>query len=220
MKGLFFGSIGSVIETSELQRKAFNLAFEDHGLDWHWDNTTYCAMLSQSGGNFRIQNHAQKLGQVVDAIAIHQTKSQYFNSFLESNRLFLRKGVVESLLFALDKKLKTAFVSTTLNSTIQSIMKAENGVLKGLFSLVTSEEDKFCAKPAPEAYLSVCKNLGILPKDVLAVEDNQAGLISAYKAGLNVIAYLGENTKDCDVSMAGWFADEDIFPSVVKALNF
>ena len=32
MKALFFGSIGTIVETSEIQRQSFNLAFKDAGL--------------------------------------------------------------------------------------------------------------------------------------------------------------------------------------------
>ena len=37
MKALLFGSIGTLIETSNIQRESFNQAFKEIGLDWHWD---------------------------------------------------------------------------------------------------------------------------------------------------------------------------------------
>ena len=33
MNTIFFGSIGSIVETSEIQRKAFNKAFQKFGLE-------------------------------------------------------------------------------------------------------------------------------------------------------------------------------------------
>ncbi|MEC7496587.1 MAG: haloacid dehalogenase, partial [Pseudomonadota bacterium] len=36
MRALIFGSIGVLVETSELQRQAYNAAFAAHRLDWHW----------------------------------------------------------------------------------------------------------------------------------------------------------------------------------------
>ena len=35
-KAILFGSIGTIVETSELQRKSFNQAFSEAGLDWNW----------------------------------------------------------------------------------------------------------------------------------------------------------------------------------------
>ena len=36
MSAILFGSISTLADTSELQRRAFNEAFEAHGLDWNW----------------------------------------------------------------------------------------------------------------------------------------------------------------------------------------
>ena len=46
MKALFFGSIGTIVETSEIQRQSFNLAFKEAGLNWYWNIATYCDLAS------------------------------------------------------------------------------------------------------------------------------------------------------------------------------
>ena len=43
------------------------------------------------------------------------------------------------------------------------------------------------AKPDPEIYLKACENIGVNPKDCLALEDAPAGVRSAHAAGLTVI---------------------------------
>ena len=53
-KALLFGSIGSIVETSEIQRKSFNKAFKQYGLDWNWTKSEYQNLLSKSGGKDRI----------------------------------------------------------------------------------------------------------------------------------------------------------------------
>ena len=50
MNALFLGSIGVIAETSELQRRAYNAAFEAQGLDWYWNVANYCEMLKNPGG--------------------------------------------------------------------------------------------------------------------------------------------------------------------------
>ena len=58
IKALIFGAIGTVTETSELQRHAFNAAFAAHKLTWHWDSDSYRAMVAGQaasvGGTTRI----------------------------------------------------------------------------------------------------------------------------------------------------------------------
>ena len=68
MSALLLGSISTVADTSELQRQAFNQAFEAHGLDWRWDRDDYRAMLSTSGGQDRIAGYARSRGEDVDAV--------------------------------------------------------------------------------------------------------------------------------------------------------
>ena len=40
-KALIFGSIGTLIESSNIQRNSFNEAFKEAGLDWYWDCLLY-----------------------------------------------------------------------------------------------------------------------------------------------------------------------------------
>jgi hypothetical protein len=96
MPALLLGSISTVADTSELQRQAFNQAFETHGLNWRWDQDQYRAMLSTSGGQARIAEYAQSLGQTVDAKAVHETKSRIFQDRLAQGGLAPRPGVVDS----------------------------------------------------------------------------------------------------------------------------
>lgn len=46
MRAIIFGSIGTLVETSDLQRRAFNAAFAEAGLAWVWDEAPYRAMLA------------------------------------------------------------------------------------------------------------------------------------------------------------------------------
>jgi len=57
MKALLFGSIGTIVETSEIQRQSFNKTFKDAGLNWYWNIVTYCNLLKEPGGKKRIKNY-------------------------------------------------------------------------------------------------------------------------------------------------------------------
>ena len=64
---LLFGSIGTLIETSDLQRESFNEAFKEAGLDWYWDREDYRLLLKQSRGTKRIEDFAEKNNTTVQA---------------------------------------------------------------------------------------------------------------------------------------------------------
>ena len=85
MKALFFGSIGTIVETSEIQRQSFNLAFKEAGLNWYWNIATYCDLLRAPGGKKRIRNYSKSVlnENIVDLI--HSKKEEYFEKFLSEN---------------------------------------------------------------------------------------------------------------------------------------
>ena len=77
MDALFLGSIGVIAETSELQRRAYNAAFEAQGLDWYWNVANYCEMLKIPGGVKRISSFSpHKLSREM-AEDIHQQKQAF-----------------------------------------------------------------------------------------------------------------------------------------------
>jgi beta-phosphoglucomutase-like phosphatase (HAD superfamily) len=94
VSAIFFGSIGTIADTSELQRQSFNQAFALHGLDWNWSRSEYRTLLEKSGGSRRIEDYAQSKGRSVDAKAIHRSKSDLFQASLHDG-LAPRPGVVE-----------------------------------------------------------------------------------------------------------------------------
>ena len=59
-KSIIFGSIGTIVETSNIQRKSFNKAFKKSGLDWHWSVGEYKKLLERSGGENRLSNYSNK----------------------------------------------------------------------------------------------------------------------------------------------------------------
>ena len=124
MKALFFGSIGTIVETSQLQYDAFHVAFAQHGLDWHWDLPTYRDMLKISGGANRISAFADKRNERVDAAAIHATKTSWFIEKLQSDSVKPLSYVSFGLKAAQEYGMKTGFVSTTEKATVQIIAQS------------------------------------------------------------------------------------------------
>ena len=54
LEALIFDVDGTVAETEDLHRRAFNLAFARHGLDMAWNEPDYRRLLRTSGGKERI----------------------------------------------------------------------------------------------------------------------------------------------------------------------
>lgn len=203
---IMFGGIGSLVETSELQRHAFNKAFEEAGVLWHWDKATYRRLLSTAGGVNRIRDYAStrisgaSLSEAqIDAL--HRRKTAIFQDAMHRARLPLRSGVQRLLNAARNAHVKLAIASTTLSSNIEALAASASLDLDG-FDLVLSKESVERAKPDPQVYQRCLDVLGVAAIHAIAIEDSDSGVEAAVEAGVRCVALPGENTSEQDFSRA------------------
>lgn len=203
MSAILFGSIGTLADTSELQRSAFNAAFEKHGLDWNWDREEYLAMLESSGGAQRIADRAEQTGEQVDAAAVHATKSQIFRENLVAGGAAPRPGVLETVRTAKRDGVRLALVTTTSADNVGAVLEALAPDLDPAdFELVVDTSVVGQPKPDPAAYRHALTVLDESPDACVAIEDNVGGVESALAAGLRVVAFPNANTAGHDFSAA------------------
>ena len=105
-KALLFGSIGTIVETSEIQRKSFNSAFSIAGLKWNWTKEIYKNLLNKSGGEERILRYAKLTKSNVNSKNIRKLKTKIFNRYLKKNKLKLRPGVKEIIKYSKKNQIK------------------------------------------------------------------------------------------------------------------
>ena len=192
-KALLFGSIGSIVETSEIQRKSFNKAFKQYGLNWKWTKHDYSNLLKKSGGKDRISRYAKKNKEIVNSTYLRNLKTKIFNNYLKKNQLKLRPGVKNLILFCKKEKIKLAFVSSTSTNNINSILYSlRNSINKEDFSFVGNSKLVKKFKPNPAIYLLALKKLKLKANDCLAIEDTQESLNSAKRAKIKCIIFPGK----------------------------
>jgi len=203
MSALLLGSISTVADTSELQRQAFNRAFEAHGLDWQWNQDDYRAMLSGSGGRNRIAAYAQSRGETVDATAVHETKSTIFRELLTTAGLAPRPGVADTIKAAKDHGWKVGLVTTTSRDNVAALLtRLQPQVSDQDFDVIVDSSRVETPKPDPAAYVFALQALNEASGDCVAVEDNVGGVQAAAAAGVPCVAFPNENTGQGDFSAA------------------
>jgi HAD superfamily hydrolase (TIGR01509 family) len=80
---------------------------------------------------------------------------------------------------------KIGVATNSIRMTASEMLRAA-GILDLLDTLVTNE-DVQNPKPDPEIYLKACRNLGLMPNEVLVIEDNHHGIAAAKAAGCHVL---------------------------------
>ena len=204
MAAILFGSISSVADTSELQRRAFNDAFAEHGLDWKWSQDDYREMLGSNGGADRVAKYAHTHGgDDVDAAGVHATKSQIFQRLVSESGVTPRPGVAEVVEAAKAKGVKLGFVTTTSGANISALLSAlEPHLGADPFDLIVDSDAVDSPKPDAACYVWAMEQLGVDAGKAVAIEDNVGGVTAANSAGVTCIAFPNENTEGADFSAA------------------
>jgi HAD superfamily hydrolase (TIGR01509 family) len=203
MPALLFGSISTIADTSELQRAAFNAAFQAHDLGWTWDRSEYIAQLERSGGVNRIAEYAAERGESVDAAAVHATKSDIFRKRLAESPIAPRPGVAETITGAKRAGLQVALVTTTSPDNVKALLQAVGADIAATdFDLIVDSSDVDDPKPDKAVYAFALDTLGEPAGSCVAIEDNLGGVGSAVTAGVSCVAFPNENTSGHDFADA------------------
>ena len=192
-KALLFGSIGTIVETSEIQRKSFNSAFKIEGLKWNWTREIYKNLLNKSGGEERILRYAKQTKTNVNSKNIRKLKTKIFNRYLKKNKLKLRPGVKEIIKYSKKNQIKLALVTSTTLDNINSIFFClRENLNKKDFNFIGNSTLVKKPKPSAKIYKLALKKLRLSPKECIAIEDTQESLNSALKAKLKCFIFPGK----------------------------
>ena len=201
MKAIIFGSIGTLVETSDIQRQSFNHAFMEIGLDWYWDKNNYKNLLKKSGGRNRVEYFANINQNTVDSKKIRELKTQYFNRYLNSNIINPREGVLDVIKYAKLNNIKIGLASTTTIENIDAIFTTlKDKIIKTDFNFIGNGKLIKKVKPYPDIYFEVLKKLSLKENECIAIEDSVESALSANKAKIECVAFPGLFHMDDDFS--------------------
>ena len=209
LKALIFDVDGTLAETEEAHREAFNRVFADWGLDWHWSQPLYRELLKTTGGKERIQAWQEALPKDAprlpdDEIArMHREKTAIYTGILAQGGLELRPGIAELISAARAGGLKIAVATTTNMPNVEALTRCcWNAAPFEVFDVIAAGDEVAAKKPAPDVFELALERLGLPPGVCVAFEDSLNGLISAQAAELSVVMTPSIYTDDQDFSRA------------------
>lgn len=196
---LVFDVDGTLAETEDAHRDAFNAAFEEAGLGWQWDEPTYLRLLDVTGGKERIRHYLDVAGLPPlppDAVAwLHARKTELYVAHVDAGRLTLRPGVERLIREARAAGVPLALATTTSLPNVESLLAATLGAGSlGWFAAVGAGDSVAAKKPAPDVYHYVLDQLGADPARCFAFEDSANGVASARAADLPVVVTVSRYT--------------------------
>ena len=156
VKALIFDVDGTLAETEEGHREAFNSAFAETGLDWVWDVDLYRDLHRVTGGKERMRHYADRLGvshdELTDAALakLHRLKNERYSERVRAGRCPLRPGVERLIRASHARGLRLAICTTTSRVNVNALIEATFGA-EGFdcFEAIVAGEDARAKKPAP-----------------------------------------------------------------------
>ena len=212
---LIFDVDGTLAETEELHRKAFNFTFGEFGLNWRWDKALYGELLKVAGGQNRLRHYIktcqpERADEFVDQVKeLHQHKTITYGRLLAKGHIELRPGIEKLIHQAIEQGLKLAIVTSTSRINVDKLFEATLGMaVLDKFDAICCGDDVEAVKPAPDLYLLALKRLNLPPQECLAFEDSEIGLQAARAAGIPTVITISTYCKDDDFTGASQIMDD------------
>jgi HAD superfamily hydrolase (TIGR01509 family) len=198
---LIFDVDGTLAETEELHRQAFNAAFRACGLTWNWDRALYRELLKTTGGKERMRafmaRHAPgDMLPEADVPALHADKTRRYGALVASGVLRLRPGIAALIGDARAAGLQLAVATTTNTPNVDALCRACFGREAGeVFDVIAAGDMVARKKPASDVFDLALARLGIGPRAAVGFEDSHNGLLSARAAGIRCVVSPGPYTR-------------------------
>jgi len=128
----------------------------------------------------------------------------------EAENIFLEKyidnvkftpGAKEFLIYIKEKKYKLGLYTSNSKKLASAILDKLG--IRTMFDCIITGNDINNLKPEPDGYLKILECLNVKPYEVIAIEDSIYGVISAKRAGINVIAVLTGVSKKKELASVG-----------------
>lgn len=204
LEALIFDVDGTLAETErDGHRVAFNQAFQEFGLPWHWPIGLYGQLLRVAGGKERIHYYIHRYQPKFEAedvdglvIALHQAKAKHFQALVEGNVIPLRPGVRRLIEAARKEGIRLAIATTSAKASVMPLLEQLLGPKSpGWFEAIAAGDMVPAKKPAPDIYNLVVSTMDLNPATCLVIEDSQQGLEAANAAGLTTVVTVNDYTR-------------------------
>ena len=199
IRAIIFDVDGTLAETEELHRRAFNDTFRANGLDWNWSRDDYTRLLQTTGGKERmrafVSGDLRQDPARYPTARLHRQKTDAYGRLMVDGALTLRPGIAALIGDAYARGIPMAIATTTNRPNVDRLIEATfQTAPERLFDAIAAGDEVSHKKPAPDVYDLALRRLGIAPDQVVALEDSLNGVRSAQAAGLRCVVSPGQYT--------------------------
>ena len=225
MKLLISDLDGTIVETEDYHRLAYNALFEELGLQQRWSKQDYIDRLQTMGGNkfrevFSWLELPEEEYEETKTKLYHQKTQLYtdlITADLKSGQLGLRPGIKRLFSEVKAASIPIAIATACVGWAAEQVIEAGLGkdFLESLAVLCGGESTEL-KKPHPDIYLLVAEKTGVEPSACVVLEDTRHGMLSAKSAGMSCLVTPSEFAQDHILAEANLVCENLESPRIIS----
>ncbi len=198
IKAVIFDMDGVIVDSEPLQSLSLEVLLKEYGqVPIRHKNGLIQIVGAAGDDSYKI---IMKKHSINDSLENFKRKRRDIYERLLQKKLSPMPGFKKAIRLLQNEKIRIALASSRNFAHIH--LALENLGITHFFEVISGPSLHLKHKPAPDIYLAAAKKLRLKPSKCIAIEDSEIGVLSAYTAGMKIIAVPTLYTRDHDFSKA------------------
>ena len=182
IKGVISDMDGVMLDSEKLYVRFWCEAAQSHGYPMKKEHALGIRSMARP---FAIQKLQGWFGEDFDYDKVRDTRVKIMDEYISAHGIEAKRGAKNLLQWLKANNIKTALATAT--AVDRATLYLDKVDLLEYFDVIASARMVKRGKPEPDIYLYAAGQLGLDPKDCLALEDSQNGVRSAAAAGCKTV---------------------------------
>lgn len=176
---VLFDMDGLMLDTERLAHRAWTQAMMERG--YALEEAAYLRLIGRTAAD--VQGILSEIfGDAIPYADIYARRRTLYDAEIAANGVAIKPGLLELLDFLEEHQVPKAVASSTHRPIV--IMKLSLVGVAGRFPVMVGGDQVTHGKPAPDLFLEAARQLGFSSRHCLVLEDSEAGILAAYRAGM------------------------------------
>lgn len=182
IKAVIFDMDGTLIDMEKYYRIFWPKALAEFG--YHMTDEQALSMRSL-GRPFAPVRLKEMFGEELDYYAVRDKRKELMEACLDREGIQVKPGAFQLLEYLKEYKITAAIATATDMQRTEKYLNLTG--LRPYFDTLISATMVKEGKPSPDIYSYACEQLNLEPQECIAVEDSPNGVLSACRAGCQVV---------------------------------